>query len=600
MAKGVEDTAFYRYQPLVSLNEVGGDPGRFGRPAADFHARMAHAARHWPETMLTLSTHDTKRSGDVRARISVLSELPGAWESAVVRWAEQNTAHKQDGWPDRNAEYLLYQTLVGAWPIEAGRAGAFMLKAAKEAKVHTSWTDPNAGYDDALSAFVTAVLADRDFVADLEAFLAEHRIVERGRVNSLAQTALMLTCPGVPDLYQGTEVWDVSLVDPDNRRPVDYARAPRPAGQPGRGRPRGRAGPRRGRRPEALADPPGARAPAPSPRCVRPRFRLRAAELCRRQIVSTSWPSRASNGLAVVVPRLVARPRRRTGRAPRSGSRQAPGPTCSPASRSTEAGRRGRPAAAVSRGRPGQERMSEPKASRDNRVHEFRVWAPGQASVDLSWLGGRRLPMRPRRWRLVGRGPSTAPDRAPTTRSASTEDRPRPDPRSPFQPEGIHGPSRVVDHAAFAWTDARWRGLPLAGSVLYECHVGTFSAEGTFDGAIEHLGHLAGLGVDAIELMPVAEFSGARGWGYDGVDLFAPHHAYGGPDGLKRLVDAAHARGLGVVHGRRLQPPRPGGELPARVRPLLLRAAPDQLGRRRSTSTVPAATRCAGSSSTTR
>ncbi len=224
MAKGVEDTAFYRYQPLISLNEVGGDPGRFGRPPADFHACMAHAARHWPETMLTLSTHDTKRSGDVRARISVLSELPGAWESAVVRWAEQNTAHKQDGWPDRNAEYLLYQTLAGAWPIEAGRAGAFMLKAAKEAKVHTSWTDPNAGYDDALSAFVTAVLADRAFTADLEAFLAEHRIIERGRVNSLAQTALMLTCPGVPDLYQGTEVWDESLVDPDNRRPVDYAR----------------------------------------------------------------------------------------------------------------------------------------------------------------------------------------------------------------------------------------------------------------------------------------------------------------------------------------------------------------------------------------
>jgi (1->4)-alpha-D-glucan 1-alpha-D-glucosylmutase len=142
----------------------------------------------------------------------------------VVRWADRNISHKQDGWPDRNAEYLLYQTLAGTWPIEAGRVGAFMLKAAKEAKVHTSWTDPNAGYDDALSAFVTAVLADRAFTADLEGFLAEHRIVERGRVNSLAQTALMLTCPGVPDVYQGTEVWEESLVDPDNRRTVDYAR----------------------------------------------------------------------------------------------------------------------------------------------------------------------------------------------------------------------------------------------------------------------------------------------------------------------------------------------------------------------------------------
>lgn len=224
MAKGVEDTAFYRYQPLVCLNEVGGDPGHFGLPVADFHYAMAGAARRWPESMLTLSTHDTKRSGDVRARISVLSELPGDWERAVERWAELNKGHKQDGWPDRNAEYLLYQTLVGAWPIDVGRASAFMHKAAKEAKVHTSWTDPDAGYDDALSAFVTAVLTDRGFVADLERFLAEHRIVERGRVNSLAQTALLLTCPGVPDIYQGTEVWDLSLVDPDNRRPVDYER----------------------------------------------------------------------------------------------------------------------------------------------------------------------------------------------------------------------------------------------------------------------------------------------------------------------------------------------------------------------------------------
>ncbi len=246
MAKGVEDTAFYRYQPLISLNEVGGDPAWLGDPAAaspaasdtaasdtagsglpapvaDFHQAMAHAARHWPETMLTLSTHDTKRSGDVRARISLLSELPQAWERAVTRWATCNERHRHGCWPDRNAEYLLYQTLVGAWPIGAARAAAFMAKAAREAKVHTSWTDPAAEYEEALSAFVTAVLADQDFTADLAAFLAEHKIIELGRVTSLAQTALLLTCPGIPDLYQGTEVWDRSLVDPDNRRPVDYS-----------------------------------------------------------------------------------------------------------------------------------------------------------------------------------------------------------------------------------------------------------------------------------------------------------------------------------------------------------------------------------------
>jgi (1->4)-alpha-D-glucan 1-alpha-D-glucosylmutase len=223
MAKGVEDTAFYRYVPLVCLNEVGGDPARFGREAAEFHQAMAQTARHWPQTMLTLSTHDTKRSGDVRARLSLLSELPAAWERAVDRWAGRNQRYKRDGWPDRNTEYLLYQTLVGAWPIGAERAAAYLAKAAKEAKVYTSWTDPSASYDSALDSFVHTILGDRGFVADLEGFLAEHRLVELGRVNSLAQTALLLTCPGIPDLYQGTEVWDLSLVDPDNRRPVDYA-----------------------------------------------------------------------------------------------------------------------------------------------------------------------------------------------------------------------------------------------------------------------------------------------------------------------------------------------------------------------------------------
>jgi (1->4)-alpha-D-glucan 1-alpha-D-glucosylmutase len=223
MAKGAEDTAFYRYLVLASLCEVGGDPGRFGRPVQDFHQAMSAAAQQWPESMLTLATHDTKRSGDVRARLSLLAELPEAWQQAAGRWAQHNERHKRDGWPDRNAEYLLYQTLVGAWPIDAARTAAFMAKAVREAKVHTSWTDPDPRYDEAVSAFVTAVLADREFVAGLEGFLAEHQLVELGRVSSLAQVTLLLTCPGIPDLYQGTEVWDLSLVDPDNRRPVDYA-----------------------------------------------------------------------------------------------------------------------------------------------------------------------------------------------------------------------------------------------------------------------------------------------------------------------------------------------------------------------------------------
>jgi maltooligosyltrehalose trehalohydrolase len=183
-------------------------------------------------------------------------------------------------------------------------------------------------------------------------------------------------------------------------------------------------------------------------------------------------------------------------------------------------------------------------------MHRFRVWAPGRNRVDVV-IGGRRVPMQPADGGsgYGGWWASSVDNAGPgSDYSFCIDGGPAlPDPRSAFQPGGIHGPSRVVDHSAFAWTDDAWRGLPLAGSVLYECHVGTFSAEGTFDGAIEHLGHLTSLGVDAIELLPVAEFSGERGWGYDGVDLFAPHHAYGGPEGLKRLVDAAHARGLGVV-----------------------------------------------------
>jgi maltooligosyltrehalose trehalohydrolase len=178
-------------------------------------------------------------------------------------------------------------------------------------------------------------------------------------------------------------------------------------------------------------------------------------------------------------------------------------------------------------------------------MHELRVWAPRPKRVEAV-LGERRMAMRPAEggWWACGT------DRAgPGSGYAFSLDGgpPRPDPRSAFQPLGVHGPSEVVDHGSFAWHDTSWQGVPLPGSVLYECHVGTFSAEGTFDGAIQRLPHLADLGADIIELLPVAEFVGQRGWGYDGVDLFAPHHAYGGPEGLKRFVDAAHAHGIGVV-----------------------------------------------------
>ncbi len=223
VAKGVEDTAFYTYLPLIALNEVGGDPGRFGTTVAEFHAACAASHAAWPTAMTTTATHDTKRGEDVRARLTLLSETPDGWAQAVRRWAAHNQRHRTgEDLPDRNAEYLLYQTLVGAWPLGLERAVAYMEKASREAKVHTSWTSPVPEYDTALRVFVEAVLGDEEFLADLESFVKP--LVTPGRVNSLAQTLVKLTSPGVPDTYQGTELWDLSLVDPDNRRPVDFGR----------------------------------------------------------------------------------------------------------------------------------------------------------------------------------------------------------------------------------------------------------------------------------------------------------------------------------------------------------------------------------------
>lgn len=220
MAKGVEDTAFYRYNRLVCLNEVGGNPGEFGVAVKDFHEANLEALERHPTAMLASSTHDTKRSEDVRARLSLLTLLPQEWIAAVKRWSATNEPHRRDGLPDRNAEYLLYQTLVGAWPLTVERVHAYMEKAAREARQHTSWVDPNDRYEAALREFIQAVMADVEFRADLAAFVEP--LVAPGRAVSLGQSLLKLTAPGVPDTYQGTELWDLSLVDPDNRRPVDY------------------------------------------------------------------------------------------------------------------------------------------------------------------------------------------------------------------------------------------------------------------------------------------------------------------------------------------------------------------------------------------
>ncbi len=292
-AKGIEDTAFYVYNRLASLNEVGGDPGRFGLPPAEVHRFLHDRQASWPWSLSPLSTHDTKRGEDVRARLNVLSEIPDEWKAHLSRWRllnePQRVQAEDELAPDANEQYLLYQTLLGAWPLEpytaevyadfVRRVQAYMLKAVHEAKVHTSWINPNKAYDDGVQEFVARILDEgrsQPFLDDFREF--QRRISHYGLFNGLSQTLLRIAAPGVPDTYQGTELWDFSLVDPDNRRPVDYGRrremlaalkdaaGRRPAGT-GAGAGRGQGG----RADQALRHAPGLAVPAREPGTVRGR-----------------------------------------------------------------------------------------------------------------------------------------------------------------------------------------------------------------------------------------------------------------------------------------------------------------------------------------
>ncbi len=241
MAKGLEDTAFYRYFPLASLNEVGGDPARFGITVEVFHDKNQQRMHERPHGLSATSTHDTKRSEDVRARLNVLSEIPAQWYRNILRWQKLNQDHRTPingiEAPDANDEYLIYQTLVGAWPIspptEDGPGGEFdefswrmeeyVIKAIREAKLHSSWISPNGAYEHGVRRFIRAILGlapENRFLNEFTDF--QQTIARAGMFNSLSQTLLKITSPGVPDFYQGTEIWDFSLVDPDNRRPVDF------------------------------------------------------------------------------------------------------------------------------------------------------------------------------------------------------------------------------------------------------------------------------------------------------------------------------------------------------------------------------------------
>jgi (1->4)-alpha-D-glucan 1-alpha-D-glucosylmutase len=239
MAKGVEDTAFYHYNRFVALNEVGGNPDEFGIGLAQFHTANAERAKHWPEAMLATATHDTKRGEDTRARLAVLSEIPDEWQRQVQSWSRLLRARRGDvegtGPPDRNDEYMFYQLLAGAWPVElvneisdmallgafADRMKSTMIKSVREAKLHSTWAAPNTTYEDSVLSFISDALdPSGHFLASFLPFVSE--LAELGVHNTIAQTVLKLTVPGLPDFYQGSELWDLSMVDPDNRRAVDY------------------------------------------------------------------------------------------------------------------------------------------------------------------------------------------------------------------------------------------------------------------------------------------------------------------------------------------------------------------------------------------
>jgi (1->4)-alpha-D-glucan 1-alpha-D-glucosylmutase len=234
MAKGAEDTAFYVYNRLLSLNEVGGEPDRFGRSVKEFHNFNQRRGAQWPHAMNASATHDTKRGEDARVRINVLSELPAEWEKNLRSWSRINRSKKiivrGAEAPDRNDEYFLYQTLIGSYPSDKPhesefeeRLTAYLIKAVREAKVHTEWLQPDTAYEKAFIDFVRQILGRGESQPFMDVFIPfAKKIAHCGMFNSLAQVLLKIASPGVPDIYQGTELWDLSFVDPDNRRPVDY------------------------------------------------------------------------------------------------------------------------------------------------------------------------------------------------------------------------------------------------------------------------------------------------------------------------------------------------------------------------------------------
>ncbi|WP_238993383.1 malto-oligosyltrehalose synthase [Nocardioides caldifontis] len=540
MAKGVEDCAFYRWSRLTSLNEVGGDPSVFSVAPEEFHQAMAVRQSDWPHAMTATSTHDTKRGEDVRARITVLAELPELWASTLERLLELVPV------PDPGFASLLWQAVLGAWPSGGhetdpafrDRLHAYAEKAMREAGDRTLWTAPDEEYERAMQAVVDAVL-DRPEVRAVFDELLE-AADEAGWSNAISSKLVSLTIPGVPDVYQGSELWEQSLVDPDNRRPVDFDRRAALLKEL-----------RAGERPtlaEAGADGGSLKLllthVALTARRDRPDLFTSYAPLTADGSAADHVVAFDRGGAITVATRLPVGLRRKGG----WGDTTVPLPpglwTELLTGRRFRADEHGRLALA--------ELLTTYPAAllvRDDRRGgrgRFDVWAPLPKSLSLQ-VGDRVVPMAKGDddwWSPVGPDPIGEVDYGYRVDGAET---PVPDPRSRRQPAGVHGLSRTFDPGVHHWSDEGWAGRQLAGSVVYELHVGTFTPEGTLDAAATRLEHLRSIGVDLVEVLPVNAFNGEHGWGYDGVLWHAVHEQYGGPAAYQRFVDACHAAGLGVV-----------------------------------------------------
>jgi malto-oligosyltrehalose synthase/malto-oligosyltrehalose trehalohydrolase len=533
MAKGVEDGAFYRTSRLTSLNEVGGDPSLFAISVLQFHELMVTRQAEWPDAMVAATTHDTKRGEGTRARISVLAEVPELWSQAL------NELLALVPVPDAGMANLLWQAIIGVWPADRERLHGYATKAMREAGESTWWTAPDEAYEAAIQACVDAAFDNPEVAVVLNRVFDQ--VVLPGRSNALAAKLLGLTIPGVPDVYQGSELWEHNLVDPDNRRPVDFAARAQVLSRV-----------RLGARPESSAE-------LDDPGEVKLLITYQALTLRRdhpdwftryRPLEAEGWAADhvlafGRGGAITVVTRLPVGLAKHGGwqdttlRLPEGRWRD----LFSGRVVHTDAQRAASVAALFDRYPVALLVREQRRAGERGR---FDVWAPLPQRVRLQ-VGDRVVPMEKG---VDGWWTPTEPEplgRVDYGYLLNDDTIPLPDPRSRWQPHGVHSLSRTYDGEGFSWHDQGWTGRPLSGAVIYELHIGAFTPEGTLDAAIGKLEHLSRLGVDFVELMPVNSFDGDRGWGYDGVAWFAVQEAYGGPEAYRRFVDAAHAASIGVI-----------------------------------------------------